>query len=173
MDAAGPKDDVLIRTAMMEDLDAILTVQKSASGAAQWPHAVYAKMLAATGQRSSGHSRTIFCAVQSQLVIGFAVMAALQLGDSLECELENMAVAPDWRCLGVGGRLVQRMLDSCREQGSHRVILEVRESNVAALKLYEKIGFSVTGRRENYYRQPEEAAILMEWNLKGNPTLAC
>ena len=39
--------------------------------------------------------------------------------------------------------------------------LEVRESNDAAINLYKTLGFAATGRRENYYSEPPEAAIVM------------
>jgi len=39
--------------------------------------------------------------------------------------------------------------------------LEVRESNIAALKLYKRAGFKITGRRKHYYNKPDEDAIIM------------
>lgn len=44
--------------------------------------------------------------------------------------------------------------------------LEVRESNTAARRLYESLGFAQNGYRPRYYSQPEEAAVLMAANLK-------
>jgi ribosomal-protein-alanine N-acetyltransferase len=44
---------------------------------------------------------------------------------------------------------------------SRHLFLEVRESNEAALKLYRKLGFGEIGRREKYYENPEETAIVM------------
>jgi [ribosomal protein S18]-alanine N-acetyltransferase len=69
-------------------------------------------------------------------------------------------VAPSARRIGVGKRLLERLLDGARETHSTSVFLEVRESNVAARTLYEKLGFRETGRRKSYYASPLEDAVL-------------
>jgi [ribosomal protein S18]-alanine N-acetyltransferase len=45
------------------------------------------------------------------------------------------------------------------------VLLEVRESNLGARRLYEKLGFSQQGRRSNYYHEPEEDALLLCFSM--------
>ncbi len=46
--------------------------------------------------------------------------------------------------------------------GIRKIFLEVRESNAAALVLYKNLGFEITGRRPNYYRDPTESALLLQ-----------
>ena len=41
------------------------------------------------------------------------------------------------------------------------ISLEVRESNLAAISLYEKLGFKVEGKRKNFYRDPQEDGLIM------------
>lgn len=77
-----------------------------------------------------------------------------------EWEIENIAIAGSARRRGLGTRLLGEFLDLARGRGAQAVFLEVRESNLAARKLYEKWAFVESGRRKLYYREPEEDAIL-------------
>lgn len=78
-----------------------------------------------------------------------------------EAYVTNIAVLPAYRRRGIGERLLQSLLASCLEQGCSFLSLEVRQSNFAAQKLYEKYLFSPVGVRKNYYSEPTENAILM------------
>ncbi len=75
----------------------------------------------------------------------------------------NISVLPDFRRLGIGSMLVHSVLQVLGELRPDRAItLEVRESNTAAKKLYRKFGFEVTGRRKDYFKKPEEDALIMK-----------
>ena len=82
-----------------------------------------------------------------------------------EWEIENVVVAADCRRRGMGGELIRSVIDFARKQKAARILLEVRESNLAARALYEKTGFTVEGVRPNYYRVPDESAILYSLTL--------
>jgi [ribosomal protein S18]-alanine N-acetyltransferase len=82
-----------------------------------------------------------------------------------EAEVLNVAVAPESRRRGEGGALLRAAVVEFRKRGVNRVFLEVRESNGAGIEFYEKHSFSRVGRREGYYRDPVEAAIVMELRL--------
>ena len=84
---------------------------------------------------------------------------------SPEWELENIVVAPGARRAGLGKRLLDALLSAARETNSEAVFLEVRESNGAARALYQKSGFTLTGRRKSYYANPREDAILYRLKL--------
>ena len=79
--------------------------------------------------------------------------------------IDNIAVEPNARRHGVADELLDVF---CRfgEANLAFLTLEVRESNRAAIGLYEKLGFRPVGRRKNYYTEVHEDAILMtlEWN---------
>ncbi len=84
-----------------------------------------------------------------------------------EAEILNLAVIPAKRRKGEGGALLKAAVEALRARKVSRVFLEVRESNEAGIAFYEKQGFSKTGRRAGYYRDPDEAAIRMEMKLGG------
>ncbi len=82
-----------------------------------------------------------------------------------EAQINNVAVHPDYRGLGVGEALMRFALGKIRDLGGVTAVLEVRVSNVPARALYEKLGFRVAGRRKGYYHRPPEDALVMVLNL--------
>ena len=84
-----------------------------------------------------------------------------------ETDMMNVAVHPDFRRQGIAEALVNALVENLQKMGSHSLTLEVRASNVPAISLYEKLGFSEIGRRKNYYRNPREDALILrkEWEL--------
>lgn len=82
-----------------------------------------------------------------------------------ECELLHVVVAPEQRRRGLGEFLVDQVLGQLAAAGCTCCLLEVRESNVAARQLYDKMGFFQVGRRKKYYRQPVEDALLMQRDM--------
>ena len=85
-----------------------------------------------------------------------------------EATLLNLAVGRDYRRHGLGYELVQNMLAHYRVAGATRCLLEVRESNSGARALYSKLGFTVDGRRPDYYLLADgrEDAVLMSLELE-------
>jgi ribosomal-protein-alanine N-acetyltransferase len=84
-----------------------------------------------------------------------------------ESDVMNVAVHPDFRRRGIAEALVNSLVEELKAIDSHSLTLEVRASNVPAISLYEKLGFSEVGRRKNYYRNPREDALIMrkEWEI--------
>lgn len=78
-----------------------------------------------------------------------------------EGEITNVAVREDWRGKGVGRRLMEELCGRTARQGVRSLILEVRVSNEAAIRLYEKCGYRDCGLRRSFYRNPVEDARLM------------
>lgn len=79
-----------------------------------------------------------------------------------ETDMMNVAVHPDYRRQGIGETLIQSLVETLKEKGSHSLTLEVRASNDPAQKLYEKLGFTQVGLRKNYYRNPKEDACILQ-----------
>ena len=82
-----------------------------------------------------------------------------------EGEILNLAVAPEARRKGLGGRLLEAGIGALAAAGAHAVFLEVREQNVAAQQLYQRRGFRPVGLRARYYRNPVEDAIVLRLAL--------
>jgi len=93
----------------------------------------------------------------SSIVVGYVV--ALVMGD--EGEIADLAVDPSARRGGIGRLLLGRAEEEMVRCGVRTIYLEARESNVAALGLYEARGFEIVGRRRGYYRQPVEDALVL------------
>lgn len=71
-----------------------------------------------------------------------------------EAEILTLGVVPERRRCGLGARLVEECALMARDAGAEQLFLEVAADNAAALALYAGRGFRQVGRRENYYRPP-------------------
>ena len=78
-----------------------------------------------------------------------------------EAHVVNVAVREDKRRQGIGRRLVLRLLQEAKASGMASASLEVRAGNVAAIALYEAMGFVATNRRKRYYPDNGEDAVVM------------
>jgi len=78
-----------------------------------------------------------------------------------EAHVATVATHPEYRRQGIGKRLLAHALRLIMRDGARSSFLEVRESNLAAQEMYRKFGYEVTGRRQRYYRDNDEDAILM------------
>ena len=78
-----------------------------------------------------------------------------------ELHINTVAVARTHRRRGIATRLLQHVLNAT---GARRATLEVRESNRAAIALYEKLGFRQTAVRKEYYRDPVENGLILWLN---------
>lgn len=78
-----------------------------------------------------------------------------------EVHINNIAVRPECRGHGAGRVLLLQVLSEGVALGAAKATLEVRRSNVSALKLYEGLGFRVHGTRRNYYTSPVEDALVL------------
>lgn len=86
-----------------------------------------------------------------------------------EAHITMVAVDPHYRGQGLGQALLLALLKSARTRGMERATLEVRESNKAALSLYQKFGFQTAGRRRRYYQDNNEDALILWRSGIGNP----
>ena len=75
--------------------------------------------------------------------------------------ITNVAVREEYRGRGIAARLMRRLLADAEAAGMRAFTLEVRASNTAAIRLYEKLGFTGEGYRPNFYEKPTEDALIM------------
>lgn len=76
-----------------------------------------------------------------------------------EAQVTNIAVLPEYRRQKIAENLAKKMLEICADD--EQIVLEVRESNLAAISLYEKLGFIKAGIRKRFYHSPDEDGITM------------
>lgn len=99
-----------------------------------------------------------YCAVDSQnSVIGYA--GCWHIFE--EAHITTLSVHPEHRKIGVAQSLLFTLIDDCYKNKIKYITLEVRESNIPAISLYEKNGFKSIGMRKNYYQDNNENALIM------------
>lgn len=80
-------------------------------------------------------------------------------------DVTNIAVRYDCRREGIGGKILDMLIDVCREKGLEKVCLEVREDNIPAMEMYTAFGFKRDGIRKRYYQNKYDAH-LMSYDLR-------
>ncbi len=134
---------MLIREMRAEDVPAVESIQRACAGqAAQWDPGDYLRL------------RSLVVVAEGQ-VRGFLVWRETVAGE--EAEILNLAVEERFRHEGLASALLQQ----ARTEWKGRVWLEVRASNGAARRFYERQGFQPAGVRHGYYSGPDEDGIVM------------
>ena len=155
---SGTPAGVLIdRLAGEQDLEGVLEVEAE-SFTNPWTREMYAWELQ---NRSVCHIYVV--RMPDQPVAGFC--AFWLVFD--EIHINNVALRPQYRARGIGTALLQHVLAEGRQLGARRATLEVRASNEAARRLYQRLGFYVAATRRNYYTNPVEDAIIL-WRDEAN-----
>ncbi|MCB9531081.1 MAG: ribosomal protein S18-alanine N-acetyltransferase [Myxococcales bacterium] len=149
MTPAGPVAACGLRPAGTGDLDAIVAIER-ASQPSPWPRSLFEDEL-----RRDVAEVTV--ATVDAAVVGFAVTWVV----ADEAHVLNVAVAPSARRRGVARSLVVRAIERANAAGAAYVMLEVRESNAAAISLYGALGFKEVGRRPRYYADNGETALVL------------
>jgi [ribosomal protein S18]-alanine N-acetyltransferase len=136
---------------LLSDLDAVLEIEQ-ASFVNPWTREMYLAEL-----ENRGVSYCYIIRDLSQRVIGFC--SFWRVLDELH--INNLAVAPEHRGAGAGTALLQAVMREGARLGARRATLEVRRSNDAARRLYERLGFTMAGVRRAYYSNPVEDALVL------------
>jgi ribosomal-protein-alanine N-acetyltransferase len=149
--------DLLIRDFRPEDVSAVLAIEK-ASFTTPWSEILFMNEI--FKPRSLPKA-----AVIGEKIVGY--ICGNYLLD--EAHILNVTVHPEFRKQGIASRLVHYMIDLLKKEGCRTIFLEVRQSNEAALKMYEKTGFIEIARRKAYYTLPVEDAVIMSLQLARYP----
>jgi ribosomal-protein-alanine N-acetyltransferase len=147
---------VPIRSATAADLPAMLALLGQSPSAAQWSETQFRELFGGESPR-----RVCLVAEAAAGLAGFVVAHNVEA----EWEIENIVVAESARRRGVGTQLLARLLDRVRSSAACSLFLEVRDSNLAARRLYEKFSFVAAGRRPLYYHNPVEDAVIYRLDL--------
>lgn len=128
---------IVVRRGTRADVPELRRIQVAYQTASHWEPETYFEF-------------DVFLAERAGTVAGFLVTRDI----AGEVEVLNLATAPEARRQGVATALLESI-------AADDIFLEVRESNMVARKLYEKLGFIVVGSRPEYYDDPVETALVM------------
>ena len=112
-------------------------------------------------QELENKNTTYIVAKENDEIIGFAgIMICLE-----EATLNNIVVKKSFRNKGIGGELLEALIELCSEMSIHSFTLEVNVNNIPAIKLYEKFGFKNLGIRKKYYNNATDAYIMTKTDI--------
>lgn len=152
------------------DLDAVLAIE-SVSHIHPWTQGNFADSLAA-GHWAYCIRPELAQAIQGSYLDPEILWAYCILFPAVdELHLLNITVSPKLRQFGLGSRIMAAIEGVAAQQNFPRIILEVRPSNIAAVSLYQKLGYEQIGLRKSYYPADSqtgsrEDALVMAKSIK-------
>lgn len=112
-------------------------------------------------QELENKNTTYIIAKKNNEILGFAgISVCLD-----EATLNNIVVKKSYRNRGIGGELLDSLIDLCSDQNMKTLTLEVDSQNEPAIHLYEKFGFKNLGIRKKYYNNTRDAFIMTKYDL--------
>jgi ribosomal-protein-alanine N-acetyltransferase len=142
--------ELVIREMSAEDVEQVIAIERIAY-AFPWSEGIFRDCL-----RVGYICRVVEL---SSVVVGYCVMST----GAGEAHVLNLCVREEFRCRGIGGKLLEHLLDVSRDAGVAEAFLEVRPSNTPAIRLYQSQGFVQIGIRRGYYQAAggrEDAVVL-------------
>ncbi len=147
---ARPPLKLLIEPMQVADLEAVHKIEL-ASFNAPWPANAYRSEL-----ETNRLASYLVARIDDRIVAYGGMWLMVD-----EAHITTFAVHPAWRRQGIGERLLVAFLDLAADRHAREATLEVRLSNLAARRLYEKYGFRPVGLRPRYYSDDGEDALIM------------
>lgn len=132
-------------------------LEKDAELIAEIERSCFATPWTAEQVKSSDDSTVFFLARVDEKVVGYGGMYTVLD----EGYVTNIGVLPEFRRRGIGAKIVNQLINFSKEKTLSFLSLEVRVSNMAAINLYKSFGFEEVGKRKNFYRLPNEDALIM------------
>ena len=157
---ARPPLRLRIEPMTLDDLPAVHDIER-ASFSTPWPDDAY------RAEIQTNRLATYLVARSGETLVGFAGIWLMVD----EAHITTFAVHPAWRRQGIGERLLLTLLDVSLARHAREATLEVRLSNVAARRLYEKYGFRPVGLRPRYYSDNGEDALIMTTEPLAGPAM--
>ena len=157
---ARPRLKVRLDPMRASDLEAVQRIEK-ASFSTPWPAYAYRQEI-----ETNRMAHYIVARVGAEIV-GFAGIWLMVD----EAHVTTFAVDPPWRRQGIGSHMILSLLRMSRTLGARRATLEVRLTNLAARKLYERFGFRPVAVRPRYYTDNGEDALIMTTEDRDPPDM--
>ncbi len=137
--AAIPQDlSITLRGMLEDDLPAVLVCERAAY-ASPWTEGIFRDCLRVRYD--------CLVADSNEMIVGHSIISVA----AGECHVLNLCVHPLFQRLGIGRRMLRRVLALARRRQADSAFLEVRVSNTGAVSLYQDEGFDVIGVRKGYY----------------------
>lgn len=143
-------DNIEIKEMKKEHLDGVMVVE-NLSFKIPWSRDSFLEEL------TTNELAVYFVATSDGQVIGYGGVWRI----FNEAHITNIAIHPEFRRCGAGSKIMDRILNMCIENDIKSLTLEVRKSNLAAQRLYERYGFKIEGMRKKYYTDTGEDALIM------------
>ena len=148
---------VLIRPLKAEDVKALACLEREIF-ATPWTERMFEELLC--------HIHSMYLVAETDgKVVGCAGLT--MLGE--EGDIDKVMVEEGYRRQGIAALLLQKLMDEAGSRGIISFTLEVRESNQAAIRLYERFGFHSEGVRPGFYEKPTEDALIMWLRPEAGP----
>jgi ribosomal-protein-alanine N-acetyltransferase len=138
-----------VRTLALRDLGAVEDIER-ASYPTPWSRSMFAGELAKASSICLG-------AFDGRKLLGYVIVS--RYVDAWH--VMNVAVDPEHRGRGIATLLLDRLFEATASDARRGYTLEVRVSNLAAIRLYERLGFHSRGIRRGYYTDNREDAVIM------------
>lgn len=174
MNPAAEQASWQIRPMREEDLEQVQAIDQI-SFSVPWPANAYRFELRENDSSRLWVAEEIFPG-QSAKILGVIVMWMILD----EAHIATLSVLPEYRGQGIGAALLAEALKEGIRLGADSATLEVRAGNLAAQNLYRRFRFDIVGRRQRYYRDNHEDALIMtaenldarylHWLESGAPT---
>ena len=186
-EATGPGRAPGLREMTEGDLDVVARLEGELFGAEAWSRDLLAAELAAShgpradrryvvveseesdgdGDADEAADRAAGAGPHGPRLLGYAGL--YHAGGLTSADLLTIATIPAARGRGIASLMLTELVATAREAGCPDVLLEVRQSNEAAQRLYTRHGFVSIGRRRRYYQVPPEDAVVMRLSLRPRP----
>ncbi len=157
--ATLPKDlwvpQLALRRMVEDDVPAVISAER-AGYAFPWSEGIFRDCLRA------GYVCRV--AELDELLVGYGILSV----GAGEAHVLNLCVRPEYRCRGLGRRMLQQLIDLSRVAAAQDLFLEVRPSNLAAVRLYQAMELLQVGVRRGYYQAENgrEDAVVRRLVLK-------
>ena len=143
--------EIYINPMTEDDIEEVVKIEEAAYGPHHWAKSSF------YDEMSNNLAKYYTAKTPAGELVGYA--GTWHIID--EGHITTIAVKKDYLRNHIGEAIIHKILEDCYENGVKYLTLEVRASNIPAIKLYEKYGFQSLGTRKGYYQDNNEDALIM------------
>ena len=144
-------NDITISPMTKDDVEAVVQIEQEAYGKHHWAKSSF------YDEMSNNLAKYYTAKTPEGELVGYA--GTWHIID--EGHITTIAVKKEYLRNHIGEAIIQKIIDDCYKNNIKYLTLEVRVSNIPAIKLYEKYGFQSLGTRKGYYQDNNEDALIM------------